>query len=71
MATQWQTFPIEFRGGLISNLSPLQQGSNAVGSATLLQNFESSKRVATLRLKALRSSALQLYLDLALYLRSK
>ena len=43
MATQWQTFPIEFRGGLISNLSPLQQGSNAVGSATLLQNFESSK----------------------------
>ena len=43
MATQWQTFPIEFRGGLISNLSPLQQGSNAVGSATILQNFESSK----------------------------
>ena len=43
MATQWQTFPIEFRGGLISNLSPLQQGTNAVGSATLLQNFESSK----------------------------
>jgi len=43
MATQWQTFPIEFRGGLISNLSPLQQGSNAVGSATTLQNFESSK----------------------------
>ena len=43
MATQWQTFPIEFRGGLISNLSPIQQGSNAVGSATLLQNFESSK----------------------------
>jgi hypothetical protein len=43
MATQWQTFPIEFRGGLISNLSPLQQGTNAVGSATILQNFESSK----------------------------
>jgi len=43
MATQWQTFPIEFRGGLISNLSPLQQGTNAVGSATTLQNFESSK----------------------------
>jgi len=40
MATQWQTFPIEFRGGLISNLSPLQQGSSAVGSATILQNFE-------------------------------
>ena len=43
MATQWQTFPIEFRGGLISNLSPLQQGTNAVGSATILQNFEAAK----------------------------
>lgn len=43
MATQWQTFPIEFRGGLISNLSPLQHGANAVGSATILQNFEPSK----------------------------
>lgn len=43
MATQWQTFPIEFRGGLISNLSPLQQGTNAVGSATILQNFETAK----------------------------
>jgi len=43
MATQWQTFPIEFRGGLISNLSPLQQGTNAVGSATILQNFEFTK----------------------------
>lgn len=43
MATQWQTFPIEFRGGLISNLSALQHGSNAVGSATILQNFEPNK----------------------------
>ena len=43
MATTWQTFPIEFKGGLISNLSPLQQGANAVGSATILQNFESNK----------------------------
>lgn len=43
MATQWQTYPIEFRGGLISNLSPLQQGINAVGSATVLQNFEPNK----------------------------
>jgi hypothetical protein len=44
MATQWQTFPIEFKGGLISNLSALQQGTNAVGSATLLQNFEVNKQ---------------------------
>lgn len=43
MATGWQTFPVEFKGGLISNLSPLQQGINAVGSATILQNFESSR----------------------------
>ena len=43
MATQWQTFPIEFRGGLISNLSLLQQGTNAVGSATILQNFEATR----------------------------
>lgn len=43
MATQWQTYPLEFRGGLISNLSPLQQGINAVGSATILQNFEPDK----------------------------
>ena len=43
MATQWSTFPIEFRGGLISNLSALQHGTNAVGSATILQNFEPNK----------------------------
>jgi len=43
MPNQWQTFPVEFKGGLISNLSPLQQGINAVGSATILQNFEPSK----------------------------
>jgi hypothetical protein len=42
MATQWQTFPIEFKGGLVSNLTPLQQGIQAVGSATQLQNFEPS-----------------------------
>ena len=43
MPSQWQTFPIEFRGGLISNMNPLQQGTNMVGSATFLQNFEPSK----------------------------
>ena len=42
MAIQYQTFPIEFKGGLISNLSPLQQGVNALGSATILENFEPS-----------------------------
>ena len=43
MATQWQTFPIEFKGGLISNMSLLQQGTNAVGSAQTLTNFEVNK----------------------------
>ena len=51
MATQWQTFPIEFRGGLISNLSSLQHGTNAVGSATILQNFEPNKEGGYSKLK--------------------
>ena len=38
----WQTYPIEFRGGLITNLSPLQQGTNSPGSARILRNFEPS-----------------------------
>jgi len=42
MATQWQTFPVPFTGGLITNISPLQQGINNVGSANQLQNFEPS-----------------------------
>jgi hypothetical protein len=42
MATQWQTFPVPFAGGLITNISPLQQGINAVGSASTLLNFEPS-----------------------------
>lgn len=42
MADGWQTYPFEFRGGLISNLSPLQQGVQAPGSARLLKNFEPS-----------------------------
>jgi hypothetical protein len=42
MRTAWQTFPIEYKGGLISNLAPLQQGTTAPGSATVLQNFEPS-----------------------------
>ena len=42
MADRWQTYPVEFRGGLITNLSPLQQGVNAPGSARILRNFEPS-----------------------------
>lgn len=38
----WQTFPVEFKGGLISNLSPLQHGVQAPGSARALSNYEPS-----------------------------
>lgn len=43
MPTAWETFPVEFKGGLISNLSPLQQGINKVGSASILQNYEPAR----------------------------
>ena len=39
---KWQTYPIEFRGGLVTNLSPLQQGTNLPGSARILRNYEPS-----------------------------
>ena len=42
MPTAWQTFPVELKGGLVTNISPLQQGINAVGSARELRNFEPS-----------------------------
>lgn len=42
MADGWQTYPFEFRGGLVSNLSPLQHGTQMPGSARLLKNFEPS-----------------------------
>jgi hypothetical protein len=42
MPTTRQTYPIEFRGGLITNMSPLQQGINMPGSARTLRNFEPS-----------------------------
>ena len=51
MPTQWTTFPMEFKGGLISNLTPLQQGVNAIGSATILQNFESDREGGYSKLK--------------------
>ena len=51
MATQWATFPVEFKGGLISNMSPLQQGINAIGSATVLQNMEPDRRGGYTKIK--------------------
>lgn len=42
MADRWNTYPFEFRGGLITNLSPLQHGIQLPGSARVLRNFEPS-----------------------------
>jgi hypothetical protein len=42
MPTAWETFPVEIKGGLITNISPLQQGILAPGSARTLINFEPS-----------------------------
>lgn len=38
----WRTFLIKFTGGLISNLSRLQQGMDMPGSARIIRNFEPS-----------------------------
>ena len=42
MATGWEAFPLELKGGLVSNMSRLQQGVKAPGSARTLINFEPS-----------------------------
>lgn len=39
---RWQTFPLEFKGGLITNMAPIQQGIQFPGSAVTLRNFEPS-----------------------------
>lgn len=44
MPTKWETFPIKLQGGLITNLGRIEQGINAPGSATILQNFEPDVR---------------------------
>ena len=42
MPTAWQTYPVEMKGGLVTNISPLQQGVTLPGSARSLVNFEPS-----------------------------
>ena len=44
MPTQWTSFPIECKGGLITNLAPLQLGVTNPGAARKLVNFEPSTR---------------------------
>lgn len=42
MRTAWQTFPVELTGGLVTKASPLQQGIDFPGSASILINYEPS-----------------------------
>lgn len=42
MATNWESYPIEVSGGLVTNLPPIQHGIKLPGSARRLINFEPS-----------------------------
>ena len=42
MPDAWKTYPLPFKGGLVSNLSPLQHGTQKPSSARILSNFEPS-----------------------------
>ena len=42
MPDRLQTYPVQFQGGLITNISQLQQGIQMPGSASVLINFEPS-----------------------------
>lgn len=42
MPDRWQSFPVQFTGGLMTNMTPLQQGTQFPGSAVVLRNFEPS-----------------------------
>lgn len=44
MATQWETYPVEIGGGLITSMGRLAQGVEIPGSARVLQNFEQDVR---------------------------
>lgn len=44
MATRWETYPIKFEGGLITNVGRLEHGTQFPGSATVLQNYEPDVR---------------------------
>ena len=42
MPDRWQSFAVPFTGGLMTNMTPLQQGSSMPGSAVVMRNFEPS-----------------------------
>ena len=51
MADAIQTYAYQFKGGLVTNLSPLQQGVEAPGSARILRNFEPSVQGGYMRIQ--------------------
>lgn len=42
MPDRWESYVVQFDGGLMSNISPLQQGTQFPGSAIVMRNFEPS-----------------------------
>lgn len=44
MPTRWETFPVELKGGMVTNLPNLQHGLQLPGSPRILRNFEPSLR---------------------------
>ena len=61
----WQTYPVEFRGGLITNLSPLQQGANAPEVQEYYVTLNPLLKVVTDGLKDLISTIVILFLHMA------
>src|SRR6056300_1647409 len=51
MPDRWLTYPVQFKGGLVTNMSPLQQGIEAPGTATALRNYEPAVSGGYRRLK--------------------
>jgi hypothetical protein len=51
MADALQTYAYQFKGGLVTNLSPLQQGVELPGSARILRNFEPSVQGGYMRIE--------------------
>ena len=67
MPDRWQTYPVEFEGGLITNLSPLQHGLKAPGSARVLRNYEPSVEGGYRRIKGFDKARMDSLMDAAAY----
>lgn len=65
MADAWQTYPFEFRGGLITNLAPTQQGVQARSQHVFCVTLNLPSLVGIGGLKGLPSLTRHYYLILA------